>query len=119
MISLPKEECSIINNKLSKEIDYWKGLALENNENKLELESNAPKRYILIPRKVNETKPIDIDAMMEYLRSAFINNNPDVRNYMVQAPKREDDTLIKNAETLKEVDNFSLKKKFIFGGGFH
>ena len=80
------------------------------------MESNAPKRYILILRKVNETKPIDIDAMMEYLRSAFINNNPDVRNYMVQAPKREDDTLIKNAETLKEVDNFSLKNKFIFGG---
>ena len=123
-ISLPKEECSIINNELSKEIDYWKGLTLENNENKLELESNAPKRHILIPRKVNETKPVDIDAMMEYLRPAFINNNPDVRKYMVQAPKREDvlsfeeiaDTLMKNAETLKEDDNCSLKNKFIFGG---
>ena len=45
-IKLPEEECNIINAELTKEVGYWKELAVKGAKDPSSLELKAPKRRL-------------------------------------------------------------------------
>ena len=127
-INLPEEECNIINNELIREIDYWKALALNKYENKLELESNSPKHRVLISRKDKIVKKqVDVEVILNNLKSKYDISVPEIKNYLPSPPKIGEMKRICDIEPhlkvhtsyMNNIENFCLKNAYLLGEWLH
>ena len=123
-VEIHQEKVGFINDAFEKELRYWKGAALESVSTKneaRELIELAPRRVILV-RKVKNQKVVNIEEIMFYLKSQYLEHNPQDRTFIPNIPNEEPsfEAITGNLKTLsksiKEDENMDLKNKSLTGG---
>ena len=79
-VSLFQDKINLINGTYQKKLDYWKEAALEraldqNDTNKLK--NSAPSSFFLTRKATKNTKNMNIDEIISYLKSQHLTNNKD------------------------------------------
>ena len=86
-----QEKVDFINDAYEKELRYWKRAALESvsTENEArELIELAPRKVILV-RKVKNQKVVNIEEIIFYLTSQYLEHNPQDRTFIPNIPSEE------------------------------
>ena len=123
-VEVHQEKVDFINDAYEKGLRYWKRAALESvsTENEArELIELAPRKVILV-RKVKNQKVVNIEEIMFYLKSQYLEHNPQDRTFIPNIPSEEPsfeaitDNLKTFSKSIKEHENMGLKNKSLIGG---
>ena len=123
-VEIHQEKVDFINDAYEKELRYWKRAALESvsTENEArELIELAPRRVILV-RKVKNQKVVNIEEIMFYLKSQYLEHNSEERTFISNIPSEEPSfeaitgNLKSLSKSIKEDKNMDLKNKNLTGG---
>ena len=86
-----QDKVDFINDAYDKVLEYWKRAALESvsTENEAtELIELAPRKVILV-RKAKNQKVINIEEIIFYLKSHYLEHNPEDRTFIPHIPSEE------------------------------
>ena len=123
-VELHQEKVDFINDAYEKGLRYWKRAALESvsTENEArELIELAPRKVILV-RKAKNQKLVNIEEIIFYLKSQYLEHNPEDRTFIPDIPSEEPsfeaitDNLKTFSKSIKEHENMGLKNKCLIGG---
>ena len=123
-VELDQEKVDFINDAYEKGLRYWKRAALESisNENEArELIELAPRKVILVPKAKNQ-KLVNIEEIILYLKSQYLEHNPEDRTFIPNIPGKEPsfeaitDNLKTFSKSIKEHENMRLNNKSLIGG---
>ena len=123
-VEIHQEKVDFINDAYKKGLRYWKRAALESvsTENEArELNELAPRRVILV-RKVKNQKVVNIEEIIFYLKSQYLEHNSQERIFIPNIPSEEPsfeavtDNLKTFSKSIKEDENMRLKNKSLIGG---
>ena len=90
-VEIHQEKVHFINNAYEKGLRYWKREALESvsTENEVrKLTELAPRRVILV-HKVKNQKVVNIEVIIFYLKSQYLEHNPQERTFIPNIPSEE------------------------------
>ena len=90
-VEISQEKIDFINDAYEKELRYWKRAALESvsTENEArELIELAPRRVILV-RKVKNQNVVNIEEIIFYLKSWYLEHNSQDRTFIPNIPSKE------------------------------
>ena len=123
-VEIHQEKVDFINDAYEKGLRYWKRAALESvsTENEArELIELAPRKVILV-RKVKNQKVVSIEEIIFYLKSQYLEHNPQDRTFIPNIPSEEPSFeaitgyLKTFSKSIKEDENMGLKNKTLIGG---
>ena len=115
-VELHREKVDFINDAYEKGLQYWKRAALGSFSIKL-----APRKVILV-RKAKNQKFVNIEEKNFYLKSQYLEHNPEGRTFIPNIPREEPsfEAITKNLKTfsksIKEHENMGVKNKYLIGG---
>ena len=123
-VEIHQEKVDFINYAYEKELRYWKRAALESvsTENEVRgLTELGPVRVILV-RKVNNQKVVNIEEIIFYLKSQYLEHNSQERTFIPNIPSEEPsfEAITGNlkffSKSIKEDENMGLKNNTFIGG---
>ena len=123
-VELHHEKVNFINDAYEKGLQYWKKVALENvsTENETRrLIQLAPKKVVLV-RKAKNQKLVNIEEMIFYLKSQYLEHNPENRTFIPDIPGEEPsfEVITSNLKiflkSIKDHENMGLQSKSLIGG---
>ena len=123
-VELHQEKVDFINDAFEKGLRYWKRAALESvsTKNKAkELIELTPRKVILV-RKVKNQKVVNIEEIIFYLKSQYLEHNPQDRTFITNILSQElsFEAITGNLKTfsksIKEHENMGLKNNSLIGG---
>ena len=123
-VEIHQEKVDFINDAYEKELRYWKRAALESVSTKneaRELIELAPRKVILV-RKVKNQKVVNIEEIIFYLKSQYLEHNSQERTFIPNIPSEEPsfEAITGNlkffSKSIKEDENMGLKNNTFIGG---
>ena len=123
-VEVHQEKVDFINDACEKGLRYWKRAALESVSTKnevRELIELTPRKVILV-YKVKNQKVVNIEETIFYLKSQYLEHNPQDRtsipNILSEEPSSEATTgnLKTFSKSIKEHENMGLKNKSLISG---
>ena len=123
-VEIHQEKVDFINDAYEKELRYWKRVALESVSTEIEARESielAPRRVILV-RKVKNSKLVNIEEIIFYLKSQYLEHNSQERTFIPNIPSEEPsfeaitDNLKTFSKSIKEHENMGRKNKSLIGG---
>ena len=123
-VELHQEKVDFINDVYEKGLKYWKKVALNSvstkNETR-ELIELAPKKVVLV-RKAKNQKLINIEEMICYLKSQYLEHNSENRTFIPDIPIEEPSFKVITSnlnfflKSIKDHKNKGFKNKPLIGG---
>ena len=117
-VEVHQNKVDFINDAYEKGLEYWKRTALESvsteNEAK-ELIELAPRKVILVRKAKNQKVGVNIEEIIFYLKSHYLEHNPEDRTFIPDIPGKEPSfegvtgNLKTFSKSVKEHENMGLK----------